>query len=88
MSTRSTSRARRELERGMGRDPSREGRPGAGTLVEKVDPDTDAVKSLPETDVETEFHARLLLMKDVRQLDDDAAAWGTGEAPSKHLRRQ
>jgi hypothetical protein len=66
VSTRSTSRARRELERVLGRDP----------LVEKVDPDTDAVKSLPETDVETEFHTRLLLMKDVRQLDDDISVFG------------
>jgi hypothetical protein len=36
----------------------------AGTegLVEEIDPDTDAVKSLPETDVEAEVHTRLLLM--------------------------
>jgi len=34
------------------------------------------VKSLPETDVETEFHTRLLLMKDVRQLDDDTSVFG------------
>jgi hypothetical protein len=27
-------------------------------LVEEIDPDTDAVKSLPETDVETEFDTR------------------------------
>jgi hypothetical protein len=45
-------------------------------LVEEIDPDTDAVKSLPETDVETEFHTRLLLMKDMRQLDDDASVFG------------
>jgi hypothetical protein len=45
-------------------------------LVEEIDPDTDAVKSLPETDVETEFHTRLLLMKGVRQLDDDASVFG------------
>jgi hypothetical protein len=50
----------------------------AGTegLVEEIDPDTDAVKSLPETDVETEFHTRLLLMKDVRQLDGDGSVIG------------
>ena len=34
------------------------------------------MKSLPETDVETEFHTRLLLMKDVRQLDDDGSVFG------------
>jgi hypothetical protein len=39
-------------------------------LVGEIDADTDAVEGLPETDVETEFHSRLLLMKDVRQLDD------------------
>ena len=49
---------------------------GAEGLVEEIDPDTDAVKSLPETDVETEFHTRLLLMKDVRQLDDDGSVFG------------
>ena len=34
------------------------------------------MKSLPETDVETEFHTRLLLMKDVRQLDGDGSVIG------------
>jgi hypothetical protein len=34
------------------------------------------VKSLPETDVETEFHTRLLLMKEVRQLDGDGSVFG------------
>jgi len=34
------------------------------------------VKSLPETDVETEFHTRLLLVKDMGQLDDDGSVFG------------
>ena len=57
-------------------------------LVEKVDPDTDAVKSLPETDVETEFHTRLLLMKGVRQLDDDSSVFddfGKASVPAQKM---
>jgi len=34
------------------------------------------VKSLPETNVDTELHTRLLLMKNMRQLDDDGSVFG------------
>jgi len=37
--------------------------------ADDVDAHADAIESLPETDIETEFHPRLLLMKGVRQLD-------------------
>jgi hypothetical protein len=40
-------------------------------LVDEIDADTDAAEGLPETDVETEFHSRLLLMKRMGQFDDD-----------------
>jgi len=40
-------------------------------LVEEIHADADAAEGLPETDVELELHARLLLMKDVGQLDHD-----------------
>jgi hypothetical protein len=57
-------------------------REAAGSLVEKIDADTDPVKGLPETDVETEFQTRLLLMEEVRKLDGDGSVFGYfGRAP-------
>jgi len=41
--------------------------------VEEIHADADAAEGLPETDVELELHARLLLMKDVGQLDHDGS---------------
>jgi hypothetical protein len=57
-------------------------REAAGSLVEKIDADTDPVKGLPETDVETESQTRLLLMEEVRKLDGDGSVFGYfGRAP-------
>jgi len=58
----------RHVAQGQGGEPS-----STNFSTDDVDAHADAIESLPETDVETEFHARLLLMKGVRQLDEDGS---------------